>query len=179
MVDPLVLRRWFYRLLLPVIATVFLFFHLLPLHVGAAQWPAPDLLVVFAFAWVMRRPEYVPVVLVAVLVVIHDMLFLRPPGVWAALAVIGLEFLRARAGAARDLPFWVEWAQVTGVLVAMTLGYRLILALFMVERAGLGLSLLQLMMSIAVYPLVVFISVNLLGVRRIGPGEIDRIRTRS
>lgn len=173
MVDPLTSRRWFYRGLLLAISAVVIFFQLLPIRVGQAHWPGPDLVLGFSFAWVMRRPEYAPVLLVGGLILLTDMLFLRPPGLWAALAVIGVEFLRAREHISRELPFPVEWAMVSGVLIAMTVANRFFLALFAVDQAGLGLSLMQLITTIAVYPLIVLVSGSLLGIHKIAPGEID------
>ncbi|MGH1331032.1 MAG: rod shape-determining protein MreD [Paracoccaceae bacterium] len=173
MVDPITSRRWIYRGLLLVISAVVIFFHLLPIRVGQAYWPGPDLVLGFAFAWVMRRPEFVPVLLVGGLVLLTDILFLRPPGLWAALAVIGLEFLRAREHLSRDLPFPVEWAMVAAVLIAMTLADRFFLAVFAVDQVGLGLAVMQLITTIAVYPLIVLISGTLLGIHKIAPGEVD------
>ncbi|MFT6452346.1 MAG: rod shape-determining protein MreD [Halocynthiibacter sp.] len=173
MVDPITSRRWIYRGLLLAISALVIFFHLLPIQVGEAYWPGPDFVLAFAFAWVMRRPDYVPVLLLGGLVLLTDMLFLRPPGLWAALAVIGLEFLRAREHLSRDLPFPVEWAMVAAVLISMTVAYRFFLVLFAVDQGGLGLSLMQLMTTIAVYPLIVLVSGTLLGINKIAPGEVD------
>lgn len=173
MVDPITSRRWLYRGLLLAISVVVIFFHLLPINVGQAHWPGPDMLLGVAFAWVMRRPEYVPTLLIGGLILLTDMLFMRPPGLWAALAVIGLEFLRAREHLSRDLPFPVEWAMVTAVLITMTIANRFFLALFAVDQASLGLSLIQLMTTLTVYPLIVLISGTLLGIHKITPGEVD------
>ena len=42
----------------------------------------PDLLIAFAFAWSLRRPEYVPSLLLALLFLLADLLLQRPPGLW-------------------------------------------------------------------------------------------------
>jgi rod shape-determining protein MreD len=175
MVDPLTLRRLLYRFTLSVLALLIVFFHLLPLRLGSGHLPGPDVFVAVSFAWVLRRPDYVPVLLAGGIMMILDMLFMRPPGLWAALFVIGLQVLRNRQGMARELPFALELARVGGVLLAMTLANQLVLALLMVDRLPFGMSLLQMLATLAAYPVVVLGSVALLRVRKITPGEIDQM----
>lgn len=175
MIDPMTSRLWMYRILYLLVATAVIFFRLLPLDLSAGRWPGPDLLVVFAFAWVMRRPAYVPVLLVGAIFLTADMLFLRPPGLWAALGVLGLEFLRSREHLSRDLPFLVEWMMVSGVLISMTLAYRLILVIFVVNQPSFGLTLIQLIATLLSYPAAVAISRLVFSVRKIAPGEVDQL----
>ncbi len=101
------------------------------------------------------------------------MLFMRPPGLWTALVVVGVEFLRAREATSRELPFPVEWAMVAAVLALMTLANRLILSTAMVEQAGFGLTVLQLIATVLAYPLIVLLSRVLFDIRKMTPGEID------
>jgi rod shape-determining protein MreD len=137
--------------------------------------PGPDLLVAIALAWAARRPDYVPVVLVALVMLLADFLFMRPPGLWAAITVLGVEFLRNRESAFRDLPFLVEWGLVAVLLLAMTLANAFVLLVLMVDQPTLGLTLLQLIATILAYPLVVGVTVFALGLRRAAPGEIDEM----
>lgn len=176
MVDPRSLRRWLYRAGFFVLASFIVFLYLLPLRVGAGYWPGPDLLLCFAFTWVMRRPDYVPAWLVALIMVMADFLFLRPPGLWAALTLGGLEFLRRREAQSHELPFVGEWAMVAGVMLAMALCYRLVLAVFMVDQATLGLTILAQISTILAYPLVVLLSTTLFGVHRVSAAEADAMR---
>lgn len=175
MVDPITSRRWLYRLLFLAISGVIVFFQLLPLDLTAGRWPGPDLTVVFAFAWVLRRPDFIPVALAAMVFLAMDFLFMRPPGLWAGLVVLGLEFLRSREPQSRDLPFLVEWAMVSGVLVAMTLAARLVQMIFVVGQPSFGLVTLQLAASILSYPIVVSASRMIFGIRKIAPGEVDQL----
>jgi rod shape-determining protein MreD len=175
MVDPITLRRWMFRLLYLAIALFVVFLRILPLDLSAGRWPGPDLLIVVAFAWVLRRPDYVPVLLVAGVLLAADMLFLRPPGLWTALGVIGLEFLRSREQLSRDLPFMFEWAMVAIVLLAMTIAYRVILLVFVVGQPSFGLSLIELFATVLSYPFVVVVSRWVFGVRKIAPGEVDQL----
>jgi rod shape-determining protein MreD len=58
-------RLWVMRLSFVALALVILFFHLLPLETTPRPWAGPDLLLGFACAWGLRRPEYVPALFLA------------------------------------------------------------------------------------------------------------------
>ncbi len=175
MVDPAPRKKWLYWLLFLVLASIVFFLQLVPLQTTPSNWAMPDLLVSLCFAWVLRRPDYMPVLLIAAVMLVADMLFLRPPGLMTALVVIGSEFLRSRVNVMRELPFMLEWALVAGVMVALLLGYRLALIIVMQPRPSLWLSLTLLLTTLATYPLVVAFSRYVLGVRKIAPGEVDAL----
>ncbi len=90
--------------------------------------------------------------------------------------VLALEFVRRRETHMRDLPFAVEWAMVSGVLAAVLVIERMVLGLFFVDQVSFGLSILRLLMTIAVYPVVVVLSATLFGVRRITAAEAEAMR---
>ena len=140
-----------------------------------SRWFAPDFLMAFTFAWAMRRPEYVPAVSVGFIILLADFLFQRPPGLLAGLIVVGAETLRARSVANRDMPYLVEWMSVAGVMITIIFAERLFLAIFFIPAPSLSLVLIQLVMTIALYPLVVMISHFLFNVRRPAPGEVDAL----
>ncbi len=175
MVDSATLRTWLYRMVYLVTCCVIIFFHLIPLQTMFGRWPAPDLISSLTFAWILRRPEYVPVLMIAAVMFLADMLLLRPPGLQAAFIVIGAEFLRRRWHLMRELPFWMEWAVVAGVLVAIVIGQRLLLTIAMLERPSMSLTLLQLLATILSYPLVVFATRNIFGVQKSAPGAVDAL----
>lgn len=176
MVDPRTLRMWGFRVGYLAIAVLASFFYLLPIEVGSGHWPGPDLILAFAFAWVMRRPDYVPVFLVAIVMLVADFIFLRPPGLWTALTVVALEFLRGREPTSRDMPFAIEWAMVAAVMLAMAILYRLCLAIFMVDQTSLGLAILGQISTLLSYPVVVGVSHYGLGISKISPAEADEMR---
>lgn len=152
-----------------------LFIKILPLNVMAGRWPGPEWLIAFAYAWVLRRPDYIPALLLAALLLMSDFIFMRPPGLSAALGVLGLEFLRSRSQFSRDLPFVVEWVMVGGVLTAISVINRVVLSIFVVAQPNFGLDLIQLVVTILFYPLIVAISTYILGVRKVAPGEVDQL----
>ncbi|MDW4500123.1 rod shape-determining protein MreD [Sulfitobacter sp. D35] len=168
-------RLWAMRLGFALLAAVILFFRLLPLDTAPRSWAGPDLLLCFAAAWVLRRPEYVPALLLAAIFLLADLLLQRPPGLWAALALIGCEKLKSRARTLRDTGFAGEWFSVCLMVVIVTLAYRAALVLTLTEPPTLGLHLFAMVMTMLFYPLAVAATHGLMGVRKTVPGELDAV----
>lgn len=175
MVDPVTSRTWTYRLGFAALCALFAFFRLLPLSTTAGGWPGPDLMLALAFAWVLRRPAFVPPLLIFAVFLAADFLFQRPPGLWTLMVLLGCEFLRARQDMSRELPFPLEWALAGATLVALTIAYFALLALFLVPRPPLGAAAQQALVTAAFYPLVVLASHMLFGLRKAAPGEVDAL----
>jgi rod shape-determining protein MreD len=152
-----------------------IFFHLLPLDTQPRQWAAPDLMVALAMAWAIRRPEYVPALAVALVMLLADLLFQRPPGLWAALMVMTIEWLKRHQRRHRDASFVMEWVTVVSALALATLANRLALLAVMYPPGSLYLVVMQLAMTALAYPPVVVLSRLLFGVRRTAPGEVDTL----
>lgn len=139
----------------------------------------PDLLIAFAFAWSLRRPEYVPSLLLAILFLLADLLLQRPPGLWAVLALLACENLKGRSRSLRDATFGAEWIAVAVLLTVILITNRIVLSVVLVAPPQLRLSFLELGMTILVYPAVVFVTRSLMGVRRAAPGELDALGGRA
>lgn len=159
-------RLWLMRAAFLALALAIILFHLIPLDTQPRRWAPPDLLIAFAMAWSLRRPDYVPALSIAAVMLTADLLFQRPPGLLAVLVVLGSEYLKNRNAGLREAGFLAEWAAVGSVFVAITLLNRLILGLLAVQQAQLSLSLIQLLLTIAAYPAVVLVSHSAMGVRR-------------
>lgn len=172
-------RLWLMRIGFLVLALLIMFFHLLPMDTVPRRWAPPDLLIAFAFAWVLRRPDYVPALSMAVVMLMADLMFQRPPGLLAMLLVLGCEYLKNQTAGLREASFLGEWAAVAIVLVGITILNRLILMIVAVPLAPLGLSLIQMVLTIAVYPVVVLITQTLFGVRKPAPGDAGAFGARS
>jgi len=173
-------RLWGMRIGFLALALLIMFFHLLPLDTLPRRWAPPDLLVGFTMAWVLRRPDYVPVLSIAIVTLMADLMFLRPPGLMALLMVLGSEYLKNRTSGLREASFIGEWVAVAFVLVAITVLNQLILGLLVVHPApSLGLSLIQMVLTIATYPLVVAVTQALMGVRKLAPGDAGALSARS
>lgn len=173
MVDAVRSAPWGWRALFVAVVLVTLVVRLLPLGRAAGGWPAPDLVLCLVCAWVLRRPDYVPALLIAAVVLLEDLLLMRPPGLWTAFVLLGSEFLRDRASFSRELTFMAEWMMVAVAMLAMLAGYRLATALAFLPQQGLGMALAQVAGSILAYPLVVGASRLLFGLRKPATGEVD------
>ncbi|MDF2141297.1 rod shape-determining protein MreD [Paenirhodobacter sp. CAU 1674] len=173
MIDPLTTRRIAHRALFVALAAVILFLRLLPVNPMSHGVPGPDLTLAMTLAWVLRRPDYVPALLIVAVFFLEDLMFWRAPGLWTLIVLAATEFLRAREVSLRDMPFVLELALMGGLMVAMVLANRMVLALVMVDQPPLGLELLRLLMTLAAYPFVVALSKLAFGLRRAAPGEVD------
>lgn len=166
-------RIWGMRLTFALIVCLVLFFHLLPLETTPQRWVGPDLILAFAFAWSVRRPEYVPAPALAGLFLLADLLLFRPPGLWAMLALLASENLKSRARGLRDGTFANEWLTACILMVFVALAYRVLLMVTLVDLPPYGLSVFELVATMLSYPLVVAVTHGLLGVRKAAPGELD------
>jgi len=150
-----------------------LFLHLLPLDTRPDRWPFPEILVALTFAWVVRRPDYVPTILIAVVMLLADLLLQRPPGLLAALVVLGAAYLRTATPNMRDVRFLGEWMSVAVVMTLIFLINRVILSILSVEQSAIGPVAIQLVLTIMAYPPIVLISQSVLGVRRMTTAEAN------
>lgn len=169
---------WLYRALFLALACLIMFIHLLPLRPGPGGIPGPDVLLLLAFSWVLVRPEFVPLPIIAVVFLAADILFMRPLGLWSVLAVVGSEYLRQRSFQMRGISFLVEWLNVAAIITAMTLIYFLVQSLFALPQASLGMILIRLLFTIICYPLVVILGARLFGVRRLKASDVGRLGVR-
>lgn len=176
--DNSLARLWAMRFTFVALAGLILFVHLLPLQTSPRQWPAPDLLLVLGFGWSLRRGEFIPAWLFAAVMLFSDLLLGRPPGLYAGLALIALEMLKARASQLRNMPFTVEWASAAAAIFAVILGYRLIIAMLLVENLSLVVALGQCLFTILCYPVVIGFSLVFLRLRKPTLGEVNALGQR-
>lgn len=139
------------------------------------NFPAPDIMLALTLAWVMRRPDLLPAPLIALYFFLEDILMLRPPGLWALIVLGATEFLRRRNPTLRGLTFWVEFALIVPLLLAMVVLNRVVLAIVMVPQVPLGLSLAQFVGTVAIYPVVVACLHYGMGLRKPATGEVDEL----
>lgn len=156
-------------------AFILLFLRLMPVAPGTTAWPGPDLFLALTMAWIMRRPDQVPAPAVAVATLVEDLVLLRPPGLWAAIMLLGSEAVRNRGARWREQGFMIEWFQISMVMGLMMLAGRVAQIMVMLPVPPLGMVLLQLIATIAAYPAVVLVGRTVLGLRRISPTEAERL----
>ena len=157
MVDDSNRRVWGYRIAYCGLTAFLAFLYLLPLQSIVPYWAAPDLILGLTYFWSLRRPYDLPIVLIALVVFMADLLFQRPPGLFAAITVIGCEFLRSRAPVFRETRFVIEWLMVGVVITLSLIGNRLILKLALVPTSALSTDLLHIFMTVACVPLIVIL----------------------
>lgn len=172
-------EAWVNRLWFIALATGFVFLHLLPLGPAAGSLSGPELLLALTFSWVMRRPTYAPVALIAIITLLTDFLFMRAPGLWTALVILASESLRFRAARLRELPFYLEWLFAAAAMIFVIMGYRIVMKIVMIGTPSLVQDLLFLLFTIISYPFVALLSQWFLGVRKPGAGEGSTIGKRS
>ena len=161
------------RLAFVALALFLFFIQLLPLQTEApGRIVGPDALMLFAFAWAVRRPEFLPAGLLAGVFLLADLLLQRPPGLWAVLMLLACERLKAQSVSLRDAGFATECLTVGLLIGAVFLGYRVLMMLFILDAPPLGLWIVQLIVTLACYPLAVFLTHWLMGVRKYAPGDL-------
>lgn len=152
---------------------ILLFLRLLPLFGSLTGWPGPDLGLCLIFAWLLRRPDQIPALLIVALVLVEDVMLLRPLGLWTLMVLLASEAVRHRW---RDQPFVVEWLRVSILIGAMLLGYRVVQVVFFLPVPAFWQVVLQFIATVAAYPLVVFAARWLVGLRHATPAEADMMR---
>lgn len=166
---------WLWRAIFVAVFAVLLSLRLLPLSAEPGKLPGPDLLMCLCCAWVLRRPYHLPALLIALVVLAEDMFLMRPPGLWAAVMVMGTEFLRRRAAFMRELSWLSEWMLVAATMLGMFLLNRIIMAVVVLPQPGLGLTLVEFIMTALSYPVMVFVLRHLAGLAKPATGERDSL----
>ncbi|MCT4557062.1 MAG: rod shape-determining protein MreD [Pelagimonas sp.] len=166
-------RLWVMRLTYLALALLIILAHLLPIRLGPMDWAGPDVLLALSFAWALRRPDFIPAPLVALALLLADLLLMRPPGLWAALGLLAVEWLKGQGKQLRDNTFFTEWITVAAATLAVAIGYRLVLGILVVSPGAFLLSVQQFGLTVLCYPLVAAASYLIFGVRQITPGEYD------
>ena len=165
-------KTWVRRGVFVLLAFALIVVDLVPLDMRPSLWVSPDLLLATTLVWVVRKPNYVPVLVVAVFMLMTDFLFMRPPGLWAALVVILTEVIRRQNRDFRNMPLLVEWGTIAFGILAITIANRIVLAIVMAPQAPLALTLIEIIATILAYPLVLFVAHVIFGVTRTSPGEV-------
>lgn len=140
-------------LLLPAIGLGAAILMTMPLDPG--RMTAPDLVYCLMIAWVVRRPDRVPIWAAPLLGLMADVLLMHPIGLGALGLTLATEAFRRRASALQAAPFLVEWLAAVVGYAAMLLAMWL--ALGATFAAGPGLARLgsSVLATGIAYPVVV------------------------
>lgn len=175
MADAVDKRPWAGRILWLLLFAALTMIALLPFDTMPPVWAGPDLLLTITLVWVMRRPDLVPMPVIAVSWFLADILLQRPPGLMTALVLLATEALRRRNAQLRALPLILEWLTASAAIIAITLAFRIALALLLTGQAPLGLSLMQMAMTLLFWPVVATVARFVFGITRPAPGEVDAL----
>lgn len=169
--------RWIWRAVFLGVVMLMIFLRILPMPSEPGRLPGPDLVMCLCCAWVLRRPDHLPAILIAGVIFLEDILTMRPPGLWAVIVLVGTEFLRRRAN--RDLPILQECGMVSVAMLVMVLANRVIQAVVLLPQPGLGITILHAVMSIIAYPVVVILLKLAFRFGPAGGGDLDAYGRRS
>ncbi|MEZ7812963.1 MAG: rod shape-determining protein MreD [Paracoccaceae bacterium] len=169
---------WLHRGLYFLLGYVFIFIKILPLGQSAGDWPGPDLLLCLTMAWVIRRPDYLPAFLIALVILLTDLILMRPPGLFAFAVVLGTEFLRNRIHFVRELSLFAEWMMIAVLMMSILMTTQIIAFLTITPVENFGFEVIGVLASIAAYPIVVWMSNLLFKVHKPAMGEVDALGRR-
>ena len=134
------------------IGLLIIFFQILPLQTTPQAWSGPNVLLVFFAAIVTKRPKFTSSFLVASIFLIEDFFLMRPPGLMSSLTVLGFYFLKRKFQHQEGNSLLSSWGSVTTCLTIILLLYYFISILLFIPSAGLRLTLMELIVTLALYP---------------------------
>lgn len=178
MAEPVSRQVWVGRAVYLGITCLIIFVQLMPLDQRPTIFSPPDLLLVVSLVWVARRPDYVPFLVLGLVFFFADLLFQRPPGLFAALVLIGSEVIRARSRSLRETSIFGEFTMIAVVIIGITALNRAVLALSLTPQVYQVLALLHLLATLVAIPFVMGAAQYIFGVRRPVPGQVDSLGQR-
>jgi len=157
------------------IGLLIIFFQILPLQTTPQTWSGPNVLLVFFAAIVTKRPEFTSSFLVASIFLIEDFFLMRPPGLMSSLTVLGFYFLKRKFHYQEGNSLIFGWGSVTACLTIILLLYYFISVLLFIPSAGLRLTLIELIVTLALYPVF---SVLISSFDKLGSADAEKIMQR-
>lgn len=171
MIDRRSLALLIKQLLYISLGLAIIFYRLLPLQTTPVHWVGPDLLVAATCVYAIRRPAYVPMISVAVLFLFADLMLHHPPGLLSLFMVLSCEWLKRQSHHLRVATFSVEWVAVAFVIAVQVIGSHIILTLSMATKPPVGLTAMQAVGTVLLYPILTSLSHHIFGVHKAPTGE--------
>jgi len=173
MAEPASRQVWIGRGIFAGLAFVIIFLQLLPLDQRPTLFSPPDFLLTFTLVWVARRPDFVPFLLIGCVFFLADLLFQRPPGLFAALVVTASEIIRSRARTLRETTVFGEFGMIAIAVIAIAVVNRTVLALVLTPQASQAQVILHILATLVAIPFVMGAAQFIFGVRRPVPGQFE------
>ena len=164
-------NTWMYRIGFVFLGLALIVLRLLPLQTIPQTWAGPDVMLCLVLAWSVRRPDYVPTVLIAAVILLEDFLLQRPPGLHAALIVGASFWLKTKVHTAEEQTMTGEIVQITIAVLGVLLATRLVLTFTLLPLPSLSIHFAQALSSIIFYPIMSLSSAFVLNVRPIKQSE--------
>ena len=139
---------------------------LIPFSTVPKVWVFPDLTLALALLWSARLPHNSPVAVIALLLLLQDFTFDRPPGLYAGLGVIAFGWVKRKTLRSEEFQFVSEWATFAIAVFGIFIAYRAVLWLTVLPVPSLSMRIIELAGTIGVYPLLVGFCRITLGLRR-------------
>ena len=146
-------KSFAHQILYFCIGLLIIFFQILPLQTTPQNWSGPNVLLVFFAAIVTKRPEYTSSFLLALVFLIEDFFLMRPPGLMPALIVISFYILKRKIQNQEENSLISVWVNVATCLTLVLLIYYMISVLLFLPSAGFSLTLMEIIVSLALYPI--------------------------
>ena len=147
------IRSFAHQVIYFCIGLLIIFFQILPLQTTPQTWSGPNILLVFFAAIVSKRPDFASSFLIAIIFLIEDFFLMRPPGLMSSLTVLGFYFLKRKFQSQEGNSFIFGWGNVTACLTLILLLYYFISVLLFIPSAGFKLTLMELIVTLALYPI--------------------------
>lgn len=147
-------QLWTQRLLFALTLLAVIFIATLPLGLTADAPVMPDLAFGLIFAWMIRRPEVLPLPIVAIAALFADALLMRPIGLTAFVVILTSEYLRAAHRSFRDQMFLREWLSFALFFIMGQVFQSAALGLTFAHVPTLGTQVVFAIVTILAYPAI-------------------------
>ncbi|MFK5997156.1 MAG: hypothetical protein QM492_03515 [Rhodobacterales bacterium] len=157
---------WLHRLALVFIASLVMFYNLIPFTLVPTTLPTPDIMFCIICALIIRRPEIVPFWVIGVIYFGFDIFLAKPFGIWTACILVATEVLRANRDALRENLFPFEWLTVSLIFLAALIANRLFWIVSFTQTPPWSNLAWEFLFTVATYPVILFIMTYILRIRK-------------
>lgn len=151
-------RGLLFNSLFLLLAFLYIHFSINPLGLPAPLTFQIDYLICFSAALLLRKPNFLPTLLIVFIWLVQDFLYGFPLGLWTLVAVVILEILRALSGYIKYHSFLTEWVLFGTVYLGGSLIHFCILLLTFSGTPPIAQVLSFAGLSILIYPIFALIS---------------------
>jgi len=128
-----------------------------PLGLSPEAYPSPDILFCVVAYWSIRRPDAAAVIAIFAIGLVRDLLTDLPVGAGALSLVLASEFLKRLAVGLSRRSFATEWAVVTLLFAVMSAAQWIVVLILLAHPPYLIDLGHQLLVTVALYPLLALI----------------------